>query len=87
MTENFLLLTLFFPRIGLLVWYLNGWIPFNITPFWLDVMLSIFLPRILILVWIGTTMGFGGWFIAHLVFAIIAYSSSAGSSVSNYQRS
>jgi hypothetical protein len=86
MTDNFLLLTLFLPRVGLLIWYLQGWIPANTTPFVADLLLSVFFPRILILIWIAFTMGFGGWFWAHLIFACFAYL-GGGSSVSSSKSS
>ena len=82
MTDGFLLLALFLPRITLLVMYLQSQIPMNPTPFVLDVLLSIFLPRVMILILIAVTQGFTGWFWVHAVVALLVYS---GSSVS-YER-
>lgn len=77
MSDGFLLLALFFPRITLLVMYLQAVIPLNPTPFVLDFLLSLFLPRIMILILIAVTSGFTGWFWVHLVAAILVYSGSS----------
>lgn len=69
----FLVLTLFLPRLGLLIAYCTGAIPTNTIPFWGDFFMTLFIPRILILIYIITNMGFGGWAVAHLIFAVLAY--------------
>ena len=70
----FLLISLFFPRIVLLVYFLQGWYPQNLVPNWLDVVLGIFAPRILILVYIYQNMGYENiWFAAHLIVMILTY--------------
>ena len=70
----FLLISLFFPRIVLLVYFLQGWYPENLVPNWLDILLGIFAPRILILVYIYQSMGYENiWFAAHLIVMILTY--------------
>ncbi len=72
----FLLFSLFFPRIVMLV-YLAMYpdlFPANTVPQWADVLLGVFVPRILILIYIYQNMGYENiWFVAHLVVALIAY--------------
>lgn len=69
----FLIIGLFFPRFVLFFWWITGNLPFNTTPIWADLLLSIFLPRILFCIWIYDIQGASGWFIAHLVAAIVAF--------------
>lgn len=73
----FLTISLFFPRIVLLVLILMypHLYPNNSVPQWADLILGIFLPRILILIYIYQNMGYDNiWFVIHLVVAILAYS-------------
>lgn len=69
----FLVLTLFLPRLGLLIAYCNGTIPVNTIPFWGDFFMAVFIPRILILIYIITNMGFGAWAIAHLIVCVLSF--------------
>ncbi len=46
----FLLFSLFFPRITLLVYFLIERFPQNTFPLWLDAVMGLFIPRILILI-------------------------------------
>ena len=70
----FLLFSLFFPRITLVVYLLEGWYPHNTVPDWADLLLGVFVPRILILLYIYQNMGYNNiWFVAHLVVMILAY--------------
>ena len=72
----FLLFSLFFPRIVLLVYIFlfPQLYPTNAMPQWADILLGIFVPRILILIYIYQNMGFDNiWFIAHLIVMILAY--------------
>ncbi|HXH69281.1 MAG TPA: hypothetical protein VNI60_02930 [Pyrinomonadaceae bacterium] len=70
----FLLFSLFFPRIVLLVYFLIERFPHNTIPFWGDVLLGIFVPRILILISIYQNMGYDNvWFAAHLAALILTY--------------
>lgn len=70
----FLLFSLFFPRIVLLVYFLMERFPANTFPLWLDGVLGLFVPRILILIFIYQNMGTNNiWFVAHLVVMILSY--------------
>ncbi len=70
----FLLFSLFFPRIVLLVYLVQDWYPNNTVPFVADVLLGVFVPRILILIYIYQNMGYENiWFAAHLVVLILNY--------------
>ena len=70
----FLLFSLFFPRIVLIVYFLMGNFPPNTFPLWLNGILGLFVPRILILIFIYQNMGTDNvWFIAHLVVLILTY--------------
>lgn len=75
--ETFLVLSLFFPRISLLLAYWGniGGIPFHHNiPHILNVLGAIFLPRVLICLYIYQNYGYDNvWFIAHAVCAVIAY--------------
>jgi hypothetical protein len=76
MDVYFLIFSLFFPRIVLLVYLLMfpAQFPANAVPPWADVLLGIFLPRVLILIYIFQNMGADNiWFIAHLVVMILTY--------------
>ena len=64
----FLLFSLLFPRITMLVYFIYDWFPANNVPFSGDLLLGVFLPRVLILIYIYQNMGVENvWFIAHLV--------------------
>ncbi len=70
----FLLFSLFFPRIVLVVYLIQSWYPANSVPQWADILLGIFAPRILILIYIYQNMGYENiWFAAHLIVLILAY--------------
>jgi len=70
----FLLFSLLFPRITLLVYLFQAWYPENLVPNWLDVVLGIVAPRILILIYIYQNMGYENiWFAAHLIVMILTY--------------
>ena len=70
----FLLISLFFPRITLLVYLFQGWYPENLVPNLLDVVLGLIAPRILILIYIYQNMGYENiWFAAHLIVMILTY--------------
>ncbi|HSI87471.1 MAG TPA: hypothetical protein VK918_00310 [Pyrinomonadaceae bacterium] len=74
MDVYFLIFSLFFPRIVLVVYFLQGWYPENLVPQWADILLGIIAPRILILIYIYQNMGVENvWFIAHLVVMILVY--------------
>ncbi len=70
----FLLFSLFFPRIVLLVFLFQGAYPANAVPNWADALLGVFAPRILILIYIYQNMGYENvWFAAHLIVMILTY--------------
>jgi hypothetical protein len=70
----FLIFSLFFPRIVLLVYLFLDSYPKNAVPIWGDILLGVFVPRVLILIYIYQNMGARNvWFIAHLVVMIMTY--------------
>jgi hypothetical protein len=72
----FLIFSLFFPRIVLLVYLFlfPELFPTNAVPQWADILLGIFVPRVLILIYIYQNLGVDNvWFIAHLVVMVLAY--------------
>lgn len=70
----FLIFSLFFPRITLLVSLFLGQYPQNSVPFVADILLGVFIPRALVLIYIYQNMGYENvWFVAHLVVMILAY--------------
>ena len=76
MDVYFLIFSLFFPRIVLLVYFMffPDMYPQNAVPQWADLLLGIFLPRVLILIYIYQNMGADNiWFIAHMIVMILAY--------------
>jgi hypothetical protein len=68
----FLVLSLFFPRLALLIAWANNQIPPNSIPFVGEFFMTLLIPRILMLIYIATTLGCGGWFWAHVVAFILA---------------
>ena len=76
MDVYFLIFSLFFPRVVLLVYLFlfPAVYPANAVPQWADILLGLFMPRVLILIYIYQNMGVDNiWFVAHLVVAILAY--------------
>ena len=72
----FLLFSLFFPRIVLLVYILMfpALYPQNSVPQIADILLGLFVPRVLILIYIYQNLGYNNiWFAAHLIVMILAY--------------
>lgn len=83
----FLLFSLFFPRIVLVVYLLWHWYPANSVPQWADILLGVFVPRLLILIYIYQNMGYENiWFVAHLIAAILAYSGGGRETVRRRRR-
>ncbi|HJY63688.1 MAG TPA: hypothetical protein VJ455_05980 [Ignavibacteria bacterium] len=76
MIETWLLvLTLFIPRISLLIAYFWHQIPANNIPFIGDLLLYVFFPRVLMVIYIYDHMGWqNAWFWIHIVVAIIVWS-------------
>jgi len=72
----FLLFSLFFPRIVMIVYLIMfpELYPQNSVPQWADLVLGIFIPRVLILIYIYQNMGYNNiWFAAHLIVMLLAY--------------
>lgn len=68
-----LVVTLIFPRTGLLIAWFGHQIPLNNIPFIGDVFMAVFLPRLLMVIYIAINLGTGnGWFWAHLIGFIMA---------------
>jgi hypothetical protein len=83
----FLLFSLFFPRVTMVVYLLQGWYPANLVPNWLDIVLGIIAPRILILIYIYQNMGYNNiWFAAHLIVMILAYFGGGHQTVTRRRR-
>lgn len=69
----FLLLSLFVPRLTLFFWWVTGNLPYNTTPFIVDVFAAILVPRILVLVYIYGCMGANAWFWVHFGVLLVVY--------------
>jgi hypothetical protein len=77
-TTWLLVLTLFIPRISLLIAYFSHQIPYNNIPFIGDLLLYVFLPRVLMLIYIVDNLGVSSpWFWIHLVVAIAVWGKSS----------
>ena len=85
----FLLFSLFFPRLVLLVFvflYPNLY-PANTVPNWADIALGLIFPRLLVLIYIYQNMGYDNiWFVAHLIAAVIAYTGGSHHTVRRRRR-
>lgn len=74
MENIFLVLSLFLPRITLIIYFFAHLIPYNSVPFIGDLLLAVFLPRVLILIYIVDNYGTESpWFWIHLIVAILIY--------------
>lgn len=71
----FLFVSLFFPRLTLLFAYFTAQLPYAGPHLdgLIEFFFGLFIPRILILFMIYLSMGFCGWFLMHLLFAVLAY--------------
>ncbi|HEX8289055.1 MAG TPA: hypothetical protein VF556_13720 [Pyrinomonadaceae bacterium] len=72
----FLIFSLFFPRIVLLVYLflIPELYPQNAVPQWAELLLGILAPRILIVIYIYQNMGADNiWFIVHLIVMVLNY--------------
>ncbi len=75
MDTVFLVLSLFLPRVALVVYYFIHQIPTNNVAFIGDVLLTVFLPRVLILIYVAENLGTSSpWFWIHLVVAVAVWS-------------
>lgn len=66
----FLVLSLFVPRIALLIAYCSNGIPPNNIPFMGDFFMTVFFPRLLVIIYIVTNMGFNAWALVHSIVAV-----------------
>ena len=85
----FLLFSLFFPRVVLLVYLFlfPASYPANNVPQLADILLGLFMPRVLILIYIYQNLGVDNiWFVAHLIVAILAYFSGGRETVRRRRR-
>jgi hypothetical protein len=82
----FLVLSLFFPRIVLLVYFLIERFPPNSVPPLGSLLLGVFIPRALILIFIYQNLGADNiWFIVHLVVMVLTYF-TGGRRTNNWRR-
>jgi len=73
-----LVLTLFLPRLALLIAYFTHQIPINNIHWIGEVLLWTFLPRVLMLIYIADHLGTGSaWFWIHLAAAVVVWSKSS----------
>jgi hypothetical protein len=88
MIETWLLiLTLFIPRIALVIAYFANQIPSNSIPFIGDILLFIFLPRVLMVIYIYDHLGWQSpWFWIHIVVAILVWLKGSQYSGRRYRR-
>jgi len=77
----FLVLSLFLPRISMLVLYLQGHSGNVFIISFIPVIVALLIPRILILFWIYTAQGLSIWFLIHAVGLLIAWGSIGGNQI------
>ncbi len=84
----FLVLSLFLPRICMVVAWLQHSIPQYIPPVvgLIPVIVALLIPRVLILYWIYQDQGLGIWFLIHLVALLIVWGGSGGYHSQRWQR-
>ena len=74
MENIFLVLSLFIPRISLVLFFLVHSIPYNNVPLIGDMLLTVFLPRVLVLIYVVENYGTQSpWFWIHLGVALFIY--------------
>jgi hypothetical protein len=74
MENIFLVLSLFIPRISLVLFFLAHSIPYNNVPLIGDMILTVFLPRVLVLIYVVENYGTQSpWFWIHLGVALFIY--------------
>lgn len=74
----FLVLSLFLPRISLLVLYLQGHTGNTFVVNLVPTLIALLVPRILILFWIYSVQGLSIWFLIHAVGLLIAWGGLGG---------
>ncbi|MGI4852677.1 MAG: hypothetical protein ACRYF4_01370 [Janthinobacterium lividum] len=83
----FLVLSLFLPRISLLVLYLQGQTGHVFVVPLIPTIIALLVPRILILFWIFSVQGLSIWFLIHAVGLLIAWGGIGGGSYRRRYRS
>jgi hypothetical protein len=69
----FLILSLFLPRIALVIaWFQHDLARFAL-PGWIPLALAVVLPRVLVLILVFEDRGFGGWLLAHAIAICLTY--------------
>lgn len=87
MDTVFLVISLFLPRLMLIIYFLIHQIPLNTVPFIGDILLTIFIPRALILIYIVQNLGTDSpWFWIHLVVAALVYFGGGKKMRSKYKK-
>ncbi len=76
-----LFFSLFLPRISLVCAYFVHQVPYAQLPPLAALAMFAFIPRVLILIYIYVNLGFGAWFIAHLVALICVWAGSGTTAV------
>lgn len=71
----FLVMSLFLPRISLLVLYLQGHTGNVFVISIVPTLIALLIPRILILFWIFTVQGLSIWFLLHAIALLVAWGS------------
>jgi len=71
-----LVLSLFVPRITLAIAFLDHQVPHGNLPDLAALLMWAFVPRVLMLLYIYVNMGFGPWFVAHLIALILVWGGS-----------
>jgi len=71
MIELFLFISLFFPRISLIIAWVFSGIPINNIPFFLDGIMTLLCPRLLIMYYILYAELGIGWLIIHIIALMI----------------
>lgn len=76
----FLILSLFLPRIALVIAYFQHNLAFFVLPGWIPLALAVVLPRVLVLILVFEDRGFGGWLLAHAIAIGFTYLCAGSSS-------
>ena len=72
-----LVLSLFFPRVTIILSYFGHMLPHHHgIPLWGSVILTVILPRVLVLIYIYQNLGIGLWFFIHAFVALCVWGGS-----------
>ena len=81
-----LFFSLFLPRLTLCFAFFVHQVPFARLPDLVAVVMWALIPRVLMLFYIYVNMGFGPWFIAHLIALILVWSGGGREASRRWQR-